>query len=152
MAIRGLRIALIGFLGGVIGTLLFHQVFLLVLHGLGLVPFAPYSTRPVPPLGVPQFVSLAFWGGIWGIVLVFLMDRWRQLDRLWFAILFGGVMPTLVAALVVTPIKGGNMADWMDLRRIVLGFAINGLWGLGTGLVYRLSQKQAARPGFSLKS
>ena len=137
---RNLRTALIGFVGGIVGTLLFHQVFLLVLHGLGLVPFAPYATRPVPPFGVPQFISLAFWGGIWGIVLVFLMDGRRELDRLWFAIVFGGVMPTLVAALVVTPLRGGNLADWMDLRRIVLGFAINGLWGLGTALVYRLGR------------
>ena len=137
---RNLRTALIGFVGGIVGTLLFHQVFLLVLHGVGLVPFAPYATRPVPPFGVPQFISLAFWGGIWGIVLVFLMDGRRELDRLWFAIVFGGVMPTLVAALVVTPLRGGNLADWMDLRRIVLGFAINGLWGLGTALVYRLGR------------
>ena len=137
---RNLRTALIGFVGGIVGTLLFHQVFLLVLHGLGLVPFAPYATRPVPPFGVPQFISLAFWGGIWGIVLVFLMDGRRELDRLWFAIVFGGVMPTLVAALVVTPLRGGNLADWMDLRRIVLVFAINGLWGLGTALVYRLGR------------
>jgi len=149
MGNRSLRIGLIGFVGGVVGTLLFHQTFLLVLHGLGLVPFAPYSTRPVPPFGVSQFISLAFWGGIWGIVLVSLMDRRRELNRLWFAILVGGVMPTLVAALVVTPIRGDNLADWMDLRRIVLGFAINGLWGLGTALVYRLSQKHAAHPGFS---
>jgi hypothetical protein len=145
---RNLRTALIGFAGGVLGTLLFHQVFLLVLHRLGLVPFAPYSTRPVPPFGVPQFISLAFWGGIWGVVLVFLMDRRRELDRLWFAVVFGGVMPTLVAALVVTPMKGGNMADWMDLGRLVLGFAINGFWGLGTALVYRLSRR-AAKPVFS---
>jgi len=152
MGQSGLRVALIGFLGGVVGTLLFHQVFLLVLHRLGLIPFAPYSMKPVPPLGVPQFVSLAFWGGIWGIVLVFLMDRWRELDRLWFAVLFGGVMPTLVAALVVTPIKGGSLAAWMDPRRIVLGFAINGLWGLGTALVYRLSQWRGARSSLLLKS
>jgi hypothetical protein len=146
MDIRNLRTASIGFVGGVVGTLLFHQVFLLIIHGLGLVPFAPYAMTPVPPFGLPQFISLAFWGGIWGIPLVFLMDRRRELDRLWFAVVFGGVFPTLVAALVVTPMKGGNMADWMDPHRIVLGFAINGIWGLGTALVYRLSQKFATPP------
>jgi hypothetical protein len=79
MGQSGLRVALIGFPGGVVGTLLFHQVFLLVLHRLGLVPFAPYSMRPVPPLDVPQFVSLAFWGGIWGLgtALVYRLSQWR---------------------------------------------------------------------------
>ena len=64
MGQSGLRVAMIGFLAGVVGTLLFRQVFLLVLHKL--VPLAPNSMRLAPPLGVPQFVSLAFWGGIWG--------------------------------------------------------------------------------------
>ncbi len=57
-------------------------------------------------------------------------------------------MPTLVAALVATPMKGGRMADWMDLRHLILGFPINGVWGLGTALVYRLSQR-GSDPVFS---
>ena len=32
------------------------------------------NTRPVPPFRVPQFISLAFWGGVWGIVFV-LVER-----------------------------------------------------------------------------
>ncbi len=92
---------------------------------------------------------IGFVGGTWGIVLIFLMDRRKELDRPWIAVVCGGAMPTLVAALGMRLLKGGNMADWMELRRITLGFAINGLGGLGIALVDRLSQGKAARLGFA---
>src|SRR3546814_5072860 len=31
------------------------------------VPFAPWSMAPVSPFGVPQTLSAAFFGGLWGI-------------------------------------------------------------------------------------
>jgi hypothetical protein len=46
-----------------------------------------------------------------------------------------------VAALVVTPIKGGDMGGWLQPTRIVLAFIINGAWGIGTALTYRLGRR-----------
>lgn len=144
MTNRNLRLAIIGFLGGAIGVLLFHQVVVLILHLAGAVPFAPYSFKPTIPLGVPQVLSSAFWGGLWGIALAFLMDRLSGADRLWVALLFGALLPTLVAAVIVTPLKGGDMAAWMNPQRIAIGFAVNGAWGIGAGLFYRLARPRAA--------
>jgi hypothetical protein len=135
------RNLLVGFVAGAVGVLLFHQMVLLLAHAMGLVPFAPYSLQPTAPLGVPQVVSTAFWGGLWGMALVLLIASVPGADRLWVAVLFGAVLPSLVAALVVTPLKGGDLAVWMSPGRILLALVINGAWGLGTWLFYRLGRR-----------
>ncbi|MEA2779305.1 MAG: hypothetical protein QOK29_849 [Rhodospirillaceae bacterium] len=137
----------LGFIAGVIGVLLFHQIILLVAYNLGLVPFAPYSVTATAPFGVPQFVSTAFWGGLWGIVLVLVVTRVKGGNQLWAAILFGAVLPPLVAALVVTPLKGGDMAAWLSPGRIAMALVINGAWGLGTWLFFRLGRHSLRQMG-----
>ena len=57
------------FLAGFFSTLIFHQGLLAILHAAGASPRAAYALVPVPPLGVPAVLSLAFWGGLWGILL-----------------------------------------------------------------------------------
>lgn len=117
--------------------LVFHQGLILILHAVGSLPFTPYSLKGTAPFGVPQVVSLAFFGGLWGIALILIMEKIRGADRLWIALIFGGVLPPLAAAFIVTPLKGGNIADWFEWRHILFGFVINGVWRLGTALAYR---------------
>jgi hypothetical protein len=136
---RVLQFTLLGFVAGAIGVLVFHQGVLLALHAVGLVPFAPYAFDPTPPLGVPRVLSLAFWGGIWGIVLVWFMARVRGADRLWVAFVFGGVLPPLIGIFVVTPLKGGAIA--LGGAMMLRAFVINGAWGLGTALTYRAGRR-----------
>ena len=62
-----LRTALLGFIAGALGVLIFHQGFVAILHVAGGLPIAPYSFAPTHPFNVPQVLSLAFWGGVWGI-------------------------------------------------------------------------------------
>jgi hypothetical protein len=131
-------LVVIGFVAGAIGVLVFHQAVILLMYLLGLLPAGPYSMKATAPLGVPQVLSSAFWGGLWGIVLVWLMATLRAADRLWVAVLFGGVLPTLVAILVVTPLKGGDPAARLQFAMLLRGFVINGAWGLGTALTYRV--------------
>jgi hypothetical protein len=142
MARRTARTIVLGFLAGAVGVLVFHQGFILVLHLLGVLPSMPYSLRPTAPLGVPQVLSLAFWGGLWGIVLVWFLRRISG-DRLWVAILFGGILPPLVGALVVTPLKGGDIAAWFVAPMMARAFVINAVWGLGTALSYRAGRRIA---------
>ena len=142
---KALQLVLLGFIAGAIGVLVFHQGLLVIMHALGLVPFAPYAVDPTPPFGVPKVLSLAFWGGVWGIVLVWFMGRVRGADRLWVAVVFGGVLPSLVGMLVVTPLKGGAIT--LDATRMLLAFVINGVWGLGTALTYRFGRRLSAGSG-----
>ena len=140
--LRGVaRIVVVGFIAGALGVLIFHQGVVLAMYLLGLLPSPPYSMRATAPLGVPQVLSSAFWGGVWGIVLVWCMTALRGTDRLWVALLFGGLLPTLVGILVVTPLKGGDPMARLQLAGLLRGFIINGAWGLGTALVYRLANR-----------
>lgn len=56
-----------GFIAGFLATLVFHQIGVLLLHYVGMIQNFPYNMRRVPPLHVPQFISLSFWGGVWGL-------------------------------------------------------------------------------------
>jgi hypothetical protein len=141
MAGRMGRLVVIGFLSGAIGVLVFHQGVILAMYLMGLLPSGPYSMKPTEPFGVPQVLSSAFWGGLWGIVLVWLMSTLRAADRLWVALLFGGLLPTLAGILVVTPLKGGDIASRLQIASLLRGFIINGAWGLGTGISYRVFRR-----------
>jgi len=141
MTRRTARIVIIGFVAGAIGVLLFHQGLILAMYLLGLLPFPPYSMTATEPLGVPQVLSSAFWGGLWGIALVWCMTALRGADRLWVAVLFGGALPTLVAVLVVMPLKGGDPMARLQVATLLRGFVINGVWGLGTALAYRVARR-----------
>jgi len=144
MTRRTARIVVLGFVAGAVGVLIFHQGVVLALYLLNLLPSPPYSTRATAPLGIPQVVSSAFWGGLWGIVLVWCMTALRAADRLWVALLFGGILPTLVGILVVTPLKGGDPLARLEIAGLLRGFVINGAWGLGTAILYRLANRWRA--------
>ncbi len=74
----GLMGLALAFAAGFISVLVFHQAMLAILHGLGVTPGVPWQTTPVPPLGIPQVISSAFWGGLWGIVLAQVLRRTRS--------------------------------------------------------------------------
>ena len=58
---------LFGFIAGFFGTLVFHQLMVALLWGVGLAPFHPFSMALTRPFGVPAVISLSFWGGLWGL-------------------------------------------------------------------------------------
>jgi hypothetical protein len=127
---------LIAFFSGFTAVLLFHQGILSILHGVGFTPVAPFPTQPTKPFGVPQIWSLAFWGGVWGLVLAG-VDRWFPGGAgYWIgACIFGAVFPSLVAWLVVFPMKGLPAGGGWHAAGLATGLMINGGWGLGTALL-----------------
>ncbi len=132
----GTERVLLGFVAAFVATLVFHQIGLGLLHLADITPAVPWATKPVPPFGLPQFISLAFWGGVWGILFV-LVEPWlaRTPGGYWVgAILFGAIFPTLVAWFVVLPLKGLPAGGGFHFPGIIVGPIVNGLWGLGTGL------------------
>ena len=122
---------------GFCATLFFHQPALWLLHRAGMTPRAPFSMTPVPPFGVPAVISLAFWGGVWGIIMIPIIARIRNDAAYWLAaIVFGAVLPTLVAGLIVAPLKHLPVPHTGSM--LVLGLIVNGAWGLGTAVFFRL--------------
>jgi hypothetical protein len=130
------RRVLLEWVAGFCGTIFFHQPALWLLHHAGMTPRSPYSMTPVPPFGVPAVISLAFWGGVWGIIMISAIARIKS-DALWYlvAIVFGAVLPTLVAGLIVAPLKHLSVPHSGSM--LVLGLIVNGAWGLGTALFFR---------------
>jgi hypothetical protein len=119
------------FIAGFLSTLVFHQGLLALLHGAGLTPRKAWVMTPTPPLGVPAVLSLAFWGGIWGILLWEIVKA-RRGAGLWItALVFGAVAPTLVALLVVMPLKGMGMGGGWKPDLVVGALLLNGAWGAG---------------------
>jgi len=134
-----LRTSLLAFAAGFLAVLCFHQPTLGLLHGYGIVGAAPFNMSPVPPLGVPGWLSAGFWGGVWGVVMLGLFSWLKQDTGLWWkAMLFGGIALTAVALFIVFPLKG-NSVPMADLPlRFGMGFVINASWGLGVMVFARV--------------
>src|SRR5258708_36827653 len=57
------------FIAGFASTLIFHQGVLALLHAADASVPAPFSMAATAPLQVPAVISLAFWGGVWAVLL-----------------------------------------------------------------------------------
>jgi len=126
------------FIAGFVSTLVFHQGALAVLHAAGLSPKAPFAMTATAPFQVPAVISLAFWGGLWGIALWLAIRGAPQFSYWILALVLGALAPSIVALFVVFPLKGMPMAGGWDPKIIVGALILNGAWGLGVALLMRL--------------
>jgi hypothetical protein len=130
------RRIIIAFIAGFIATLVFHQGGLALMNQFGMTDRGPFNMNATEPFGVPQVFSLAFWGGVWGILLAWFLGT-RKTGWYLRAFIFGALLPTAVALFVVAPLKGQPVAGGWDPKLILGGVILNGLWGLGTALIIR---------------
>ncbi|MFN3712961.1 MAG: hypothetical protein ACK4SX_04810 [Alcanivoracaceae bacterium] len=121
------------FLAGFVATLVFHQGVIGLFWFAGAIPAPPWNLAPVPPLGIPQVISLAFWGGVWGVPVWWLIRRWSGAVHWLSALLVGAVGPTTVAMLLVFPLKGLDVSS----TTVIGGLIVNGAWGLGLAVAMR---------------
>jgi hypothetical protein len=134
------------FAAGFLATLIFHQLALWVLWQAGVAPFAPFALAATSPFGIPAVFSLSFWGGIWGILFALVDSRFPPRGGYWVAaFLFGAVLPSLVALVIVLPLKGRPMGGGWGLPLLVTAFLINGAWGIGTALFLKLFKGHKSR-------
>ncbi len=131
------------FVAGALAVPLCHQVMLGLLNVAGIVDRAPFAFESTEPFGVPQLISLSFWGGVWGIILGLVLARARTARTYWMiAVIFGAIAPTLVAGFVVAPLKGQPAGGNAQLA--VVGLLVNAAWGAGTAGLYRLFERWGA--------
>ena len=128
------RWLIVGFVSGAAAVLLFHQGALGLLHAAGISPRAPFSFAATQPWGVPQVWSLAFWGGIWGVLLAAALASFERGALVAAALVFGAIFPTLVAWFIVAPLKGQPAAAGFVPPAMLVGPIVNAAWGLGAGL------------------
>lgn len=132
----------LAFAAGFIAVLALHQPMLALLSAVGITQAVPYATKAVGPLGMPQFISAAFWGGVWGLVLHAVSRRWPVgAGFVLKCLLFGMIFPTLVAWFIVAPLKGLPMAGGFKAGSMVTGLCVNAAWGLGTGILLALYRR-----------
>jgi hypothetical protein len=144
---------LFGFIAGFLATLTFHQIVLALMWGMDFAPYKPFALTPTHPFGVPAVFSLAFWGGVWGILFALIQGGFPRSIGYWvMAFVFGGVGASLVALVIVLPLKGQPMGGGWHLPGLLRAFIINGAWGIGTGLffkglVYWLGRSRTVKTG-----
>ena len=133
-----LTFALSAFIAGFIATLVFHQSMVAGLDAAGLMPAAikPWSFDPVPPLAVPTVISKAFWGGLWAVLLGFLLRRTSGAGYWLSWTLLGAVALSLVAIFVVPALKGQPVPAFVE--RFPVYALVNAAWGFGTALLLKL--------------
>jgi hypothetical protein len=127
------------FIAGTLAVPLGHQIALWILNLAGMIDRAPFVMTPTKPFGVPSLISLSFWGGVWGILLGLILVRARGPKFWWLALIVGAIAPTLVAGLVVAPLKGMPVGG--NTKLLAVGLIVNGVWGLATALFYRIMQR-----------
>jgi hypothetical protein len=131
----------IGWIAGFVATLTAHQIMIAILAQAGVIATTAWRMAPVPPLGVPSVVSLAFWGGVWGIAFAFLAPRFPRGRTFWLAaLIFGALGPSLVAWFVAAPLKGQPMAAGFQPAAMLVSLVVNGAWGLATGWIVRVAK------------
>lgn len=135
---RGLK----WFIAGALAVPLCHQVVVAILNAVGFIDRSPFSFAATKPFGVPELISLSFWGGVWGLILMLVAGR-LQGAKFWIvAVLFGAIAPTLVAGFVVAPLKG--LPAGGNAKMAMAGLLINGAWGLGTAALARMMERWGA--------
>jgi hypothetical protein len=134
-----IRRMLFGFMAGFFATLVFHQATVYGLWQIHIAPFGAFNMHPTKPFGVPAVLSLAFWGGVWGILFAFIHRAFPAGKGYWLtSFLFGAIAPSLVALMVVMPMKGMPMGGGWHPPLLLTALLVNGAWGIGTALILRL--------------
>jgi hypothetical protein len=135
------------FVTGAVAVLLVHQPTLALLHAAGLTPVAAYPMRVTSPFGAPVVLSLTFWGGVWSIPIAWLLTRVPTDWRYWgAAALLGAFPPTLTSWFIIFPLKGLPFGGGPASVGMVNALAVNGVWGLGLGLLWRFVLNILRRP------
>ncbi|HKY93865.1 MAG TPA: hypothetical protein VJL84_01115 [Kiloniellales bacterium] len=137
-----------GFLAGFVSVLVFSNgaIALYQLAGVA-VPFPPWSMAPVPPLGVPQTLSAAFFGGLWGIAYA-AAEPWLTARLGWLAggLVFGA-LPLLVLWFVVFPLKDIPVGGGFSASGVQQGIVLHAAFGVGLASLFRIARRFTGRSG-----
>jgi len=128
------------FIAGFVSTMVFHQAMFCLLHVAGVISRPPYDLRPVPPFGIPAVISLAFWGGVWALVIWPWLENVNRPAYWTRALVISSIFPSVVGLFIVFPLKGMPIAGGWNPKVIVTALVLDGTWGLGMALLMRLMQ------------
>jgi hypothetical protein len=138
-----------GFIAGFLSVLTLQSALIAIFYAAGAaVPFPPWSMAPVPPFGVPQSLSAAFWGGLWGLVYAVLEPKLTARLGWWpGGLIFGAVLPLLVLWFVALPLKGLPVGGGFGLPMVLQATILHAGFGLGAAIIFRFGLHLAGRRG-----
>jgi len=146
-AITARRLAA-GFAAGFLSVLVFSMGAIALAQAAGAaVPFPAWSMAPTQPLGVPQTVSLAFFGGLWGVGYA-AVEPWLTARLGWLpgGLLYGTILPLLGVWFIVFPLKGIPVSAGFTPHGLLQGVLLHAAFGLGLALFFRLIRRRGGRP------
>ncbi|WP_423822994.1 hypothetical protein V5738_03350 [Salinisphaera sp. SPP-AMP-43] len=129
------------FIAGFIAMLTFHQGLLWLLDRAQVISAMAWSMTPAPLLGIPEVLALALWGGLWGLVIWFLIRHAEAAGYYVGAIILSAILLSAVALTVVPLVLGGSvqaLIAGMTLHRVGIEMALNGSYGLGLAVLMRI--------------
>ena len=132
------------FAAGFVSTLVFHQGLFTVFYLAAVVPRAPYDLRAVPPLAIPAVISLAFWGGAWGMAIWPILRNVNGPAYWARALVISAIASGSVTLFIVSPLKGMPIGGGWSPKVIVSTLLLNGTWGSGLALLMRLMRASRA--------
>ena len=127
---------LVGFGAGALSHLIFQGGLGAVYYAADMIPALPWSLKPVPPLGIPVTLNLAFWAGLWGIAYA-LLEPWltARLGRVPGGLAIG-VAALLTRWFIVLPLKGAEVAEGLQANAVVIYVGFHLIFGFGLALIY----------------
>lgn len=129
----------LGFVAGALAVPIFLQLMVFILTQIGMIQGRLFSMAPVAPLGVPTIFNQMFWGGVWGLVFVLIINYAPRHWPLWLVgLLLGAIALPMVGWFVIAPIKGQPIAAGWNPTRMLASVLINGFWGIGLALIFML--------------
>jgi hypothetical protein len=138
-ALSGRMIAL-AFVAGFLATLAAHEPIVMAFG----VP--AYSMAKTWPFGIWEFVSLSFFGGLWGVALAFVIPRLPAPFNDWLGwLILGAILPSAVFWFVVAPLKGIPFAVVFSAKFFVGALIVNAAWGIGTWVLIKLGNMLMGR-------
>lgn len=136
---------ILGFGAGFLSHLIFQGGFGGILYTANLLPGLPWSLAPVPPLGVPRSLNLAFWAGLWGLGYALLEPRLTANFGRWLGGLVYGVAPLLGYWFVVLPLKGSGIGGGFHLAMMPSDIGFHVVFGIGVAILFRTGLVLARR-------
>ncbi len=140
-----LKHALIGFVAGAIATVTVHELINYALLQAGVFPRQPWSMTPAAMTGVPQIVSDAFWGGVWGVIFAALYDALPGDGATLKGLIFGVLGPALIGVFILVPLLTGRFPPFFGGDPALIGSVLLILAGSAAamGWLYGMMAKTA---------
>lgn len=125
---------LIGFVAGVIAVVTVHEIIDYILYSAGVFPRVPWSLEPSAVTGVPQIVSDAFWGGVWGSIFAALYTLLPGGGPVLKGVIFGLIGPAVIGVFILVPLITGRFPLFFGFDPALIGSVVLILAGFGAAL------------------